>query len=398
MLIGNLFHREAVTDTIYLDNNATTCVAPEVLEVMLPFFKGSYGNPSSIHRFGGTIKKYVDTAREQVAAFLNVKPSEIFFTSCGSESDNMAIQGFCRNHAGKALLITSAVEHPAVRNCCRSIAEDSGIPLHEVGVNEAGLLDMDTFKNISINEHTLVTMMWANNETGVLFPIPEIAEIVKERGGTVHTDAVQAVGKIPIDLQKVPVDMVALSGHKLHAPKGVGVIYIREGTHILPLIYGGHQEHGIRAGTENVPYIVGLGKACRLAADRLEEEGTRVKALRDRLEHKLLETCTAAKLNGDPENRLPNTTNVSFEFIEGESILLLLDEKNIAASSGSACTTGSLEPSHVMKAMGIPYTLAHSSIRFSLSYYTTNKEIDTVIEVMPGIVDYLRQISPFVKE
>ena len=310
----------------------------------------------------------------------------------------MAIQGFCRNHTAKAQLITSAVEHPAVRNCCRSIAEDSGIPLNEVGVNEAGLLDMDTFKNISINEHTLVTMMWANNETGVLFPIPEIAGIVKERGGTMHTDAVQAVGKVPIDLQKVPVDMVVLSGHKIHAPKGVGVIYIREGTHISPLIYGGHQEQGLRAGTENIAYIAGLGKACQLAAERLEEEGTRVRALRDRLEKELLATCKGAKLNGHPEQRLPNTTNVSFEFIEGESILLLLDEKKIAASSGSACTTGSLEPSHVMKAMGIPYTLAHSSIRFSLSYYTTEKEIDTVIEVMPGIVDYLRGLSPFVKE
>lgn len=385
-------------DTIYMDNNATTCVAPEVLEAMLPFFKDRYGNPSSIHRFGGKIKKYVDSAREQVAALLNAKPSEIYFTGCGSESDNMAIQGFCRQHTGKARLVTSTVEHPAVQTCCRSLAKNEVIPLHEVGVNEAGLLDMEDFNNVPVDMHTLVTIMWANNETGVLFPIPRIAEIVKERGGTLHTDAVQAVGKIPIDLQNVPVDMLAFSGHKLHAPKGIGVMYVREGTTIVPLIYGGHQEQGLRAGTENVAYIAGIGKACELASARLEEENTRVRALRDRLETGLLEQCASAKLNGDPHHRTPNTTNISFEFIEGESILLLLDEKNIAASSGSACTTGSLEPSHVMKAMGIPYTLAHSSIRFSLSYYNTKKEIDTVIEVMPAIIDTLRQISPFVKE
>ncbi len=385
-------------DTIYMDNNATTCVAPEVLEAMLPFFKDRYGNPSSIHRFGGRIKKYVDTAREQVAALLNAKPSEIYFTSCGSESDNTAIQGFCRKHAGKARLVTSAVEHPAVQTSCRSLAKNEAIPLHEIGVDEAGLLDREDFNTTPVDRDTLVTLMWANNETGVLFPIPQIAEKVKERGGTLHTDAVQAVGKIPIDLQSTPVDMLALSGHKLHAPKGVGVIYVREGTTILPLIYGGHQEQGLRAGTENVAYIAGMGKACELAAARLEEENTRVRSLRDRLEKGLLERCTSARLNGDPQQRTPNTTNISFEFIEGESILLLLDEKNIAASSGSACTTGSLEPSHVMKAMGIPYTLAHSSIRFSLSYYNTEKEVDTVIEVMPPIIDNLRKISPFVKD
>jgi cysteine desulfurase len=365
---------------------------------MLPFFNEKYGNPSSIHRFGGSVKKYIETAREQVAALLRANPSEIFFTSCGSESDNMALQGFCRRHGVKSQLITSAVEHPAVRNCCRSTADTYGIPLHEIAVDEHGLLAVDVLKGISIHEHTLVSLMWANNETGVLFPIPEIAETVKARGGTFHTDAVQAVGKIPIDLKKVPVDMLALSGHKLHAPKGVGAIYIREGTEIEPLIYGGHQERSLRAGTENIAFIVGLGKACELAAARMTEETTRVKALRDRLERELLTKCKGAKLNGHPEQRLPNTTNISFEFIEGESILLLLDEKGICASSGSACTTGSLEPSHVMKAMGIPYTLAHSSIRFSLSYYTTEEEILAVINIMPGIVDYLRQLSPFVKE
>ena len=380
-----------------MDNNATTQVAPGVLEVMLPFFKEKYGNPSSIHRFGGSIRKHVDTAREQVAALLNANPSEIFFTSCGSESNNMAIQGFFKQQKGRAKLITSAVEHPAVRSCCRAIAEDN-IPLHEIGVDSEGLLDMEAFKSILMDTQTLVTIMWANNETGVLFPIKEIAEIVKERGGIVHTDAVQAVGKIPINLKDVPVDMLSISGHKLHAPKGIGIIYIREGTKITPLLHGGHQENGIRAGTENVPYIVGLGKACELAADHIGEENTRVRAMRDRLERNLLEKCKGAKLNGHLTNRLPNTTNISFEFIEGESILLLLDENNIAASSGSACTTGSLEPSHVIKAMGIADTLAHSSIRFSLSIYTTDKEIDIVSKEMPNIVDYLRRLSPFVKE
>jgi cysteine desulfurase len=384
-------------DTVYFDNNATTRVAPEVLEAMLPFFKDKYGNPSSIHRFGGSIKKYVDTAREQVAALLDARPSEIFFTSCGSESDNLAIQGFCREHEGKAKLITSAVEHPAVRLCCRAMAEGN-VPLHEIGVDAQGLLDMDALRKVAMDTDTLVTTMWANNETGVLFPLQEIAEIGKERGVTVHTDAVQAVGKIPISCRDVGVDMLSLSGHKLHAPKGVGALFIREGTEITPLIYGGHQENGIRAGTENVAYIVGLGRACELAAGHMEEENTRVRALRDRLEKNLLQNCEGARLNGHPLRRLPNTTNISFEFIEGESILLLLNEHDIAASSGSACTTGSMEPSHVITAMGVSDTLAHSTIRFSLSVYNTEKEIDIVSKIMPDIVEYLRRLSPFVKE
>lgn len=363
---------------------------------MLPFWNDKYGNPSSIHRFGGLVKKYIDKAREQVAGLLNAKPSEIYFTSCGSESNNLAIQGFHRIHRGKTQFITSEVEHPAIRTCCREIAEGKEA-LQEIGVDKDGLIDMKALQQVEINQHTLVTTMWANNETGVLFPIHEITSLVKDSGGIVHTDAVQAVGKIPIDLKKIPLDMLSLSGHKLHAPKGVGAIFIREGFTIPPLIFGGHQEQGIRAGTENVAYIVGLGKACELAAAKIEEENTRVKALRDRLETGIVATCKGAKVNGHTVHRLPNTTNISFEFIEGEAVLLLLDEKNIAASSGSACTSGSLEPSHVMKAMGIPYTLAHSSIRYSLSIYNTEKEIDTVIDVMPGIVEYLRKLSPYVK-
>jgi cysteine desulfurase len=381
---------------IYLDNNATTAVAPEVLEAMLPFFKERYGNPSSIHRFGGTLKRHIETAREQVAALLNASPEEIIFTSCGSEADNMALKGFCALHRGHARIVTSSVEHPAVRNTARHLKE-KGALLTELNVGGDGMLDRDLFDAAEIDRDTIVSLMWANNETGVLFPIHELAASVKNRGGTFHTDAVQAAGKAPIDLARTPVDLLALSGHKLHAPKGVGAIYIRKGTALEPLIHGGHQEHGRRAGTENIAFIVGLGCAASLAKRGMDEENSRVRKLRDRLEEALLRTCPAAKLNGHKTERLPNTTNISFESIEGESILLHLDELGIAASSGSACTTGSLEPSHVMLAMGIPYTFAHSSIRFSLSRYTTEADIDAAIAAMPPIVKKLRSLSPFVE-
>ncbi len=380
----------------YLDNNATTRVAPEVLEAMLPFLKDRYGNPSSMHRFGGLVRKHIDEAREQVAQLFNAHPSEIYFTGCGSESDNMAIQGFCREHASRAHLVTSAVEHPAVRNCCQYL-KNEGIPLTEIGVDKNGMLHAGAIDKVAIDRDALASFMWANNETGVLFPIERLSELVKSKGGFFHTDAVQAVGKIPIDLEKTPVDMLSLAGHKLHAPKGIGALFIRSKTKIAPLIIGGHQEAGIRAGTENVAAIIGLGKACEMARVEIDEENTKVRRLRDLLERELLVRCTGAKLNGDPEKRLPNTTNISFEFIEGEGILLLLDEKGVAASSGSACTTGSLQPSHVMMAMGIPYTLAHSSIRFSLSRYTTEEDITTTIAAMPPIVERLRKMSPYVK-
>jgi cysteine desulfurase len=381
---------------IYLDNNATTRVAPEVMEAMLPFLTDRYGNPSSIHRFGGLVRRHIDTAREQVAALLGAKPQEITFTSCGSESDNTAIAGFARPRRTTARLITSTVEHPAVLNTCRHLAEE-GASVVEVGVDGEGLLKRDEFDALSIDANTLVSLMWANNETGVLFDIDELSARVKERGGFFHTDAVQIVGKAPVNLRKTPVDFLALSGHKLHAPKGVGALFVRDKVKLPPLLYGGHQESGMRAGTENVAFIVALGAACELAARQMADESTRVRALRDRLEAALLSSCPGAKLNGDAQKRLPNTTNVSFEFIEGEGILLMLDEMGIAASSGSACTTGSLEPSHVMRAMGIPYTMAHSSCRFSLSRYTTQQEVDAVIEAMPPIVKRLRQLSPFVK-
>jgi cysteine desulfurase len=381
---------------IYLDNNATTAVAPEVLEVMLPFFREQYGNPSSIHRFGGMLKKHIEKAREQVATLLNASPEEIVFTSCGSESDNAALKGFCGVHHGRPRIVTSSVEHPAIRNTARHL-RDKGASLVEINVDGKGMLVKSEFDGAEIDNDTIVSLMWANNETGVLFPVHELAETVKERGGTFHTDAVQAAGKVLIDLKKTPIDLLSISGHKLHAPKGVGALYIRKDTLLEPLISGGHQERGLRAGTENIAFIAGLGRAAELAQQRMAEENTRVRALRDRLEEALLRTCPAAKLNGHKTERLPNTTNISFEDIEGESILLHLDELGIAASSGSACTTGSLEPSHVMLAMGIPYTFAHSSIRFSLSRYTTDADIDATIAAMPPIVKKLRSLSPFVE-
>ncbi|MCL2219768.1 MAG: cysteine desulfurase NifS [Chitinispirillia bacterium] len=389
---------ETGSEIVYLDNNATTRVAPEVLEAMLPFLADRYGNPSSMYRFGGTVRRHVERAREHVAALIGADADEIVFTSCGSESDNMALKGFCRKHRGlHPRIITSAVEHPAVRNTARFLRDDmGGLELAELPVDGEGMITPEVLDNQHIGPHTLVSMMWANNETGVVFPIREMAEKVKERGGIFHTDAVQAAGKVPINVKEVPLDMLALSGHKLHAPKGIGAAWFRRGADIAPLIHGGHQEGGYRAGTENVPYIIGLGRACELAMERLDEENTRVRALRDRLERELLAKCTGAKLNGHPGRRLPNTTNISFENIEGEAILLHLDEAGIAASSGSACTTGSLEPSHVMMAMGIPYNYAHSSIRFSFSVYNRDSDVELTVLAMPGIVDKLRSLSPFV--
>ncbi|MDR2693547.1 MAG: cysteine desulfurase NifS [Chitinispirillales bacterium] len=383
--------------TVYLDNNATTRVAPEVIEAMMPFFGDRYGNPSSIYRFGGTVRRHIERAREQVAALIGASPGEIVFTSCGSEGDNMALKGFFQERGERTRIVTTAVEHPAVRNTARFLS-GRGAKITELSVDNNGMLSGGVFDSIDISRDTLTSIMWANNETGVVFPIRELAGAVKARGGLFHTDAVQAAGKTVIDVKKVPVDMLAFSGHKLHAPKGVGAAYFRAGTPVKAILHGGHQEGGVRAGTENVPYIVGLGRACELAAQRISEENTRVRTLRDRLEKALLEKCAGAKLNGHPTERLPNTTNVSFENIEGEAILLHLDEAGIAASSGSACTTGSLEPSHVMTAMGIPYNYAHSSIRFSFSVYSTDEDVDRVIAVMPDIVEKLRRLSPFVDQ
>jgi cysteine desulfurase len=381
--------------TIYLDNNATTKVADEVLEEMKPYLTELYGNPSSMHTFGGQIARKIRQAREQVAALLGCDPTEIFFTSGGTESDNAAINGTLAAAPQKRTVITTRVEHPAVLTTCREL-QHRGYTVIELNVDNNGLLDLDELRRNITDDTALVTIMHANNETGVLFPIDKIARIAQEKDAIFHTDAVQAIGKIPINLAQTSIDLLSLSGHKLHAPKGIGVLYVRKGTRISPFMYGGHQEAGRRPGTENVPGIIALGKACELAGRNIDEENNHVKKLRDKLEEEILANCPDCRLNGDKKNRLPNTSNISFEYIEGEAILLMLDRYGICASSGSACTSGSLEPSHVLRAMGVPFTAAHGSVRFSLSRYNTEKEIDLVIEKMPQIVNRLRELSPFV--
>ena len=380
---------------IYLDNNATTRVADEVLAEMQPFFAELYGNASSMHSFGGQVAHKIKTAREQVASLLGADPSEIIFTSGGTESDNAAITGALAATPNRKKLITTRVEHPAVLATCRSMA-NRGYHIVELAVDSKGNLDLAELESHLDDNTALVTIMWANNETGVVFPVEKIAEMTTAKGIPFHTDAVQAVGKIAIDLSKSEINMLSLSGHKLHAPKGIGALYVRKGTRISPFMLGGHQEAGRRAGTENAPGIIGLGKACELAKSIIVEENTAVRQLRDKLENTLLASCPDCRLNGDKASRLPNTSNISFEYIEGEAILLLLDALGVCASSGSACTSGSLEPSHVMRAMGIPFTAAHGSIRFSLSRYTTDQDIQVVIDNMPAIVARLRQLSPFV--
>jgi cysteine desulfurase len=382
---------------IYMDNNATTQVADEVVEAMLPYLSQRYGNPSSMHTFGGNVAQAITHAREQVAQLLGCHPEEIIFTSCGTESDNAAIKGTLTIFPEKRKVITTRVEHPAVLTTCRDL-ERHGYSISEIGVDRQGRLDMDQL-GFRVDDNTaIVSAMWANNETGTIFPVEQIAEIVKARGVIFHTDAVQVAGKIPLNLKNSAIDLLSLSGHKLHAPKGIGVLYVRKGTRIGTFMHGGHQESGRRGGTENVPGIVALGKACELSLRYMEEENTRVKTLRDRLENKILATCPDCMVNGDTECRLPNTLNISFEFIEGESILMMLDRFGICASSGSACTSGSLEPSHVLRAMGVPFTAAHGSIRFSLSRYNTEQEVDFVAQHLPPIVNRLRQLSPFVKK
>lgn len=379
---------------VYLDNNATTRVADEVLEAMLPYLRDLYGNPSSMHTFGGQLAAHIEKAREQVASLLGAQPSEIIFTSCGTESDNAAILGVLEAYPQKRHIVTTRVEHPAVRTLCAHLKQ-KGYRVTELGVNSRGLLDVAEFTAALTDDTAIASIMHANNETGVIFPIEELARIAKTRGVIFHTDAVQSVGKLPLDMARSAVDLLSLSGHKLHAPKGVGALYVRRGTRLRPFIIGGHQERGRRGGTENVASIVGLGKACEIAQKFLVEENTRVKAMRDRLEKTVLSTIPDSLLNGDPENRLPNTTNISFGYVEGEAILLLLSRVGIAASSGSACTSGSLEPSHVLRAMGVPFTHAHGSVRFSLSRYNTEADIDYTLENLGPIIQKLRAISPF---
>ncbi len=380
---------------IYMDNNATTQVDDEVVEAMLPFLTERYGNPSSMHTFGGNVTREIARAREKVAVLLGCQPEEIIFTSCGTESDNAAIKGTLAMFPEKRKIVTTRVEHPAVLTTCRDL-ERHGYSISEIGVDRQGRLDVDQL-GFRVDDNTaIVSVMWANNETGTIFPVEKIAELVKARGVVFHTDAVQVVGKIPLNLKNSAIDLLSLSGHKLHAPKGVGVLYVRKGTRIGTFMHGGHQESGRRGGTENVPGIIALGKACELAMRHMEEENTRVRALRDRLEEGILKTCPECFINGDVDSRLPNTLNISFEYIEGESILMMLNKFGICASSGSACTSGSLEPSHVLRAMGVPFTAAHGSIRFSLSRYNTQEEIDFVIDKISPIVNRLRELSPFV--
>ena len=380
--------------TVYLDNNATTQVAAEVLEAMLPYFRDLYGNPSSMHSFGGQVAQEIHEARKQVASLIGAIPEEIIFTSCGTESDNAAIRSALAVHPDRRHLVTSRVEHPAIKALCTHLARQ-GYRVTELPVDKDGLLDLDQFEKSLSPDTAVVSLMWANNETGVLFPVEKAAELAHERGILFHTDAVQAVGKIPLQMKTNVIDMLSLSGHKLHAPKGIGVLYVRKGTKYAPFLIGGHQEKQRRGGTENTPSIIGLGKACELAARHMATENITVKKLRDKLEKQILARIPSSRVNGDCLNRLPNTTNISFEFVEGEGILLLMDEYGICASSGSACTSGSLQPSHVLRAMGVPFTMAHGSIRFSLSIYNTEAEINFVIEKLPPIIERLRSMSPY---
>ena len=379
---------------IYVDNNATTRVAPEVVAEMLPYFSEQYGNPSSMHTFGGSVGAPVKAARERVAELLGAQPEEIVFTSCGTESDSTAIHAALRAHPDKRHIVTTRVEHPAIKNLCEYLAKN-GYRITFVPVDRQGRLDLDFLMRNLSDDTAVVSVMWANNETGTLFPVEEIARQAKARGIVFHTDAVQAVGKIPIDMSCSAIDMLSISGHKLHAPKGIGVLYLRKGTKFAPFLMGGHQEAGRRAGTENTAAIIGMGRAAQLVMESMHDENTRVRALRDKLERELLQRIPNSMVNGDPDNRLPNTTSIAFEYVEGEAILLLMDQHGICASSGSACTSGSLEPSHVLRAMGVPFTAAHGSIRYSLSIYNTEAEIDFIIDKMPPIIERLRGMSPF---
>ena len=380
---------------IYLDNNATTRTAPEAVAAMLPYFSEYYGNASSIHKFGGRLAKVVEEGRAKVAGFLGADPSEIIFTSCGTEGDNAAILSaldVCPKRRRK--IVISTVEHPAILNLGKDL-ERRGYTVVKIPVDSLGRLDMDRAREMIDEETAVVSVMWANNETGNLYPVEALAELAHRAGALFHTDAVQAAGKIQFKLRDMNIDMLSVSGHKFHAPKGIGALYVRRGVRFRPFVVGGHQERGRRAGTENVPYIVGMGVAAELAMANFETENNYVRKLRDDLHNRLIAAIPSVRVNGDVEHRLPNTTNLSFEYIEGESILMHMDIHGICASSGSACTTGSLEPSHVMRAMGVPYTAAHGAIRFSFSRYNTQEDVDTVVEVLPGIIEKIRAISPY---
>ncbi|MCF4164816.1 cysteine desulfurase NifS [Zavarzinia compransoris] len=384
---------------VYLDNNATTRVDPAVVAEMLPFFTEQFGNASSMHAFGAQVGGALKTARRRLQDLLGAEfDHEIVYTSGGTESDNMAILSALETQGARNEVITSTVEHPAVLALCDWLERHRGVTVHRIPVDAKGRLDVEAYRKALGPKTAIVSIMWANNETGTVFPVERLAEMAHEAGALFHTDAVQAVGKLPIDLKSTEIDMLSLSGHKLHGPKGIGALYVRKGVRLRPMIRGGHQERGRRAGTENAPAIIGLGKAAELARLHMADEQTRVKALRDRLEQGLLQRIGNSFVTGDVENRLPNTANVAFEFIEGEAILLLLNRAGIAASSGSACTSGSLEPSHVLRAMKVPYTAAHGAIRFSFSRENGDADVDRVLDAMPAIIADLRSLSPFWKD
>ncbi len=385
-------------NVIYVDNNATTKVAPEVVDAMVPYFSEYYGNPSSMHSFGGNVAVIIKEARQNLAELIRATADEIIFTSCGTESDSTAIRAAIESNPAKRHIVTTRVEHPAIKNLYENLSKH-GYRVTFIPVDNFGRLDLDYLYQHLSDDTAIVSIMWANNETGVIFPIEEISHEIKRRGIVFHTDAVQAIGKIPIDVNNTGVDMLSLSGHKFHAPKGIGALYIRKGTKFSPFLIGGHQEKGRRGGTENTAAIIGLGKAAELAIKHLRENGyERIARLRDKLENKLLQKVPNTIVNGDREHRLPNTTSIAFEYVEGEAILLMMNEHAICASSGSACTSGSLEPSHVLRAMGVPFTAAHGSIRFSLSRYNSEDEIDFILEKLPPIIENLRAMSPFWKK
>lgn len=381
---------------VYLDNNATTRVDPQVVRAMLPYFTEQFGNPSSMHAFGANVSGAVREAREKLQALLGAAHDhEIVFTSGGTESDNAALASALEVSPARNEIITSVVEHPAILSTCEHLEKTRGAKVHYIGVDSKGRLDLEAYRKALSDKTAIVSIMWANNETGTINPVAELADLAKDAGALFHTDAVQSVGKVPIDLKSTGIDMLSLSGHKLHGPKGIGALYVRRGTRFKSMLKGGHQERGRRAGTENTPGIVGLGAAAQIAFDALQADMERISALRDRLEKGLLQRIGNAFVTGDAQSRLPNTSNVAFEFIEGEAILLLLNRAGIAASSGSACTSGSLEPSHVLRAMDVPYTAAHGAIRFSFSRENTDEDVDQVLDVMPGIIARLRELSPF---
>ncbi len=379
----------------YLDNNATTAVAPEVFAAMVPYLIKHYGNPSSIHRFGSAIGQALDTARKQVQQLIGAEhASEVIFTSCATEATSTAFHCALEAFPDKKEVICSVVEHPATLTLCQHL-ERKGYKVHWIGVDNRGRLDEQAFEEVLSERVVLASLMWANNETGTCFPIEKLAKKAAEAGVLFHCDAVQAVGKIPVNLSQLDIDFLSLSGHKFHAPKGIGALYVKRGGKYRPLLRGGHQERGRRAGTENVSGIIALGKAAELAQESLEKDSARIAMMRDRLEQGLCARISHSMVTGDRTRRVPNTSNIAFEFVEGEAILLMLDQQGIAASSGSACTSGALEPSHVMRAMDIPYTAAHGAIRFSLSRYTTDEMIDTVLQHLPGIIERLRELSPY---